>query len=82
MISHASRLPAPLRRSRGQPRLTAVWALLHVCVPRSEYSNGSWMLKGETVEPLDKTPLAVAVAEGHLEAATLLLDAGAPNHGV
>lgn len=51
-------------------------------MPRSEYSNGSWMLKGETVEPLDKTPLAVAVAEGHLEAATLLLDAGAPNHGV
>ena len=34
------------------------------------------MLKGETVEPLDKTPLAVAVAAGDVESARVLLEAG------
>jgi hypothetical protein len=42
----------------------------------SEYSAGNWLLKGEVVEPLDKTPLHVALETGNLESAKMLIDAG------
>lgn len=44
--------------------------------PCSEYSAGNWMLNGETVEPLDKTPLHVAVEAGDVAVARVLLEAG------
>ncbi len=46
-----------------------------VCV-HSEYSSGNWLLHGEVVEPLDKTPLAVAVESGDIEAVKLFIQAG------
>lgn len=42
----------------------------------SEYSAGNWLLKGEVVEPLDKTPLMIALESDNLESAHALIDAG------
>ncbi|KAF5839130.1 ankyrin repeat-containing domain protein [Dunaliella salina] len=44
---------------------------------RSEYSSGNWLLRGEVVEPLDKTPLMVALESGNIESAQALIEAGA-----
>jgi len=43
----------------------------------SEYAAGSWQLKGEDLEPFDKTALHLAVEGGDCEVAKLILDAGA-----
>lgn len=39
--------------------------------------QGSWLVDGETILPLDKTALHLAVEEGDVEAAQALLAAGA-----
>lgn len=46
-------------------------------VQMSEYAAGNWMLHGETIMPVDKTALHVAIEHGDTEAAQMLLDAGA-----
>lgn len=43
----------------------------------SEYAGGNWLLGNDTIEPLDKTALHIAVDAGDAEIAGLLLDAGA-----
>ncbi|KXZ54426.1 hypothetical protein GPECTOR_5g8 [Gonium pectorale] len=42
----------------------------------SEYAQGNWVLRGETLEPFDKTPLHAAVEAGDVEAVKLLLATG------
>ncbi len=61
----------------GDPTRVACPLMSHAaCRACSEYSSGNWLLNGEVVEPLDKTPLGIAVAAGDVEAATALLKAG------
>lgn len=43
----------------------------------SEYAAGNWLLHGEAIMPVDKTPLHLAVEAGEVECAKLLLSAGA-----
>eukprot|EP00798_Chlamydomonas_sp_ICE-L_P007479 gene7479-624_t len=44
-------------------------------VNQSEYAAGNWMLRGEVIMPLDKTPLHVAIECGEPGSAKLLLEA-------
>ncbi|KAJ9510319.1 hypothetical protein QJQ45_015773 [Haematococcus lacustris] len=43
----------------------------------SEYASGNWLLEGEEVEPLDRTPLSIAVELADLPVIRLLLEHGA-----
>ncbi len=43
----------------------------------TEYGAGNWMVHGETIMPVDKTALHLAVENGDSAVATLLLEAGA-----
>ncbi|KAJ9508528.1 hypothetical protein QJQ45_012063 [Haematococcus lacustris] len=43
----------------------------------SEYASGNWLLHGEEVEPLDRTPLSIAVELADLPVIKLLLEHGA-----
>lgn len=43
---------------------------------QSEYASGNWLLHGEALEPLDKTPLHLAIDDGENECVELLLKAG------
>jgi hypothetical protein len=43
----------------------------------SEYASGSWNRDGDPLMPVDKTPLHLAVEQGDMHAAQLLLEAGA-----
>ncbi|GFR46743.1 hypothetical protein Agub_g8366 [Astrephomene gubernaculifera] len=45
----------------------------------SEYAQGNWMLRGETLEPFDKTPLHMAVEAGDEQAVRALLETGRCN---
>ncbi len=42
----------------------------------SEYASGNWILDGDPIMPVDKTPLHLAVEQGDVQAAQLLLEAG------
>lgn len=42
----------------------------------SEYASGNWLVQGEAIMPLDKTPLHLAIDGGETECAELLLKAG------